>query len=251
MVLLANRGVARATPATRAIPASQPVRATPATRQSRQAKQSGQLRQLGQSRQAKQSGQLGCPSGPDPAASGPGCDPGCQSEGLRAVVPESEQAVRGWPGGHPVPLVLDRDGETGNRSDERTLDGMQTAEQEAHLRPDGIAFQPVCDCGDAAPPRAAQAVVPKAATDLAAPGREARRGGRTLRRPDERFPRNAGAARLSALVGIDVEVVDLPVAVRRVLLGLSCEGEADGRLSVSFEDVVDRPEEFERVGRCP
>ena len=128
--------------------------------QSRQANQSGQLRQLGQSRQAKQSGQLGCPSGPDPAASGPGCDPGCQSEGLRAVVPESEQALRGWPGGHAVPLVFDRDGETGNRSDERTLDGMQTAEQEAHLRPDGIAFQPVCDCGDAAPPRAAQAVVP-------------------------------------------------------------------------------------------
>ena len=129
-------------------------------RQSRQANQSRQLRQLKQSRQAKQSGQLGCPSGPDPATSGPECDAGCQSEGLRALVPESEQAVRSWPGGHPVPLVLDRDGETGNRSDERALDGMPTAEQEAHLRPDGIAFQPVRDRRDAAPQRAAQAVVP-------------------------------------------------------------------------------------------
>jgi hypothetical protein len=36
--------------------------------------------------------------------------------------------------------VFDRDGETGNRSNERTLDGMQTAEQEAHLRSDGIAI---------------------------------------------------------------------------------------------------------------
>jgi hypothetical protein len=36
--------------------------------------------------------------------------------------------------------VFDRDGETGNRSNERTLDGMQTAEQEAHLGSDGIAI---------------------------------------------------------------------------------------------------------------
>ena len=121
----------RATPATRAIPASQAVRAT-------------RLPHRPQTRERP------APSA-TPAAKAKAYGRWCQNQ--------SKQYVAGQ-AGTPVPLVLDRDGETGNRSDKRTLDGMQTAEQEAHLRADGIAFQPVCDCGDAAPQRAAQAVVP-------------------------------------------------------------------------------------------
>ena len=55
----------------------------------------------------------------------------------------------------------------------------------------------------------------------------------------------------AALVGVNVEVVDLPEHVRRVLLCLGDEGEADDGLAVAFEDAIHRPKELQRIGEGP
>src|SRR4029078_11034615 len=55
---------------------------------------------------------------------------------------------------------------------------------------------------------------------------------------------------LFAAVRIDVDVVDLPRALR-AFFGVRHEREADRGLSVALEDAVHRSEELERVAQCP